>query len=158
MYCFLRYLTPLDHINVIVWNSVLSHPLTWKLSLDMIINKINYCIFVNSSCSYSYDFFFFFGLFAFSRADSAAYGGSQTRGLIVVVATGLCQSHSNAGSFTTAHGNSGSSTHWVRPGIKPTTSWFLVGFVNYCATIGIPHVILKNCLCIPKNKTRRKKN
>ena len=28
-----------------------------------------------------------------------------------------------------AHGNAGSLTHWVRPGIKPETSWFLVGFV-----------------------------
>ena len=42
--------------------------------------------------------FFFFGLFAFSRASPVAYGGSQARGLIGAVATGLCQSHSNAGS------------------------------------------------------------
>jgi len=38
---------------------------------------------------------FFFG---FSRATPAAYGGSQARGLIGAVATGLCQSHSNEGS------------------------------------------------------------
>ena len=49
-------------------------------------------------------FFFFFFLsfvvfvFAFSLAASAAYGGSQARGLIRAVATGLHQSHSNAGS------------------------------------------------------------
>ena len=30
----------------------------------------------------------------------------------------------------TAHGNAGSLTHWARPGIEPTTSWFLVGFVS----------------------------
>ena len=30
----------------------------------------------------------------------------------------------------TAHGKAGSSTHWVRPGIEPATSWFLVGFVS----------------------------
>ena len=30
----------------------------------------------------------------------------------------------------TAHGNTGSLTHWLRPGIKPITSWFLVGFVS----------------------------
>ena len=36
-------------------------------------------------------------LFAFSRAAPAAYGGSHARGLIGAVATGLHQSHSNAG-------------------------------------------------------------
>ena len=41
---------------------------------------------------------FLFFLFAFSRATPAAYGGSQTRGLIGAVATGLDHSHSNAGS------------------------------------------------------------
>ena len=34
--------------------------------------------------------FCFFGLFAFSRAAPVAHGGSQARGLIGVVATGLC--------------------------------------------------------------------
>ena len=42
--------------------------------------------------------FFFFCLFAFSRATPAAYVGSQARGLIGAVADGLRQSHSNAGS------------------------------------------------------------
>ena len=42
--------------------------------------------------------FFFFFLFAFSRAIPVAYGGSQARGLFGAVATGLRQSHSNAGS------------------------------------------------------------
>ena len=31
-------------------------------------------------------------------------------------------------------------THWARPGIKPATSWFLVGFVNHCATAGTPEL------------------
>jgi len=50
-------------------------------------------------------FFFFFCLFVFvvvvvaiSWAAPAAYGGSQARGRIGAVATGLRQSHSNAGS------------------------------------------------------------
>ena len=41
--------------------------------------------------------FFFFCLFAFSRAAPPAYGGSQARGRIGDVAAGLCHSHSNAG-------------------------------------------------------------
>ena len=49
-------------------------------------------------------FFFVFCLFvvvvvvAISWAAPAAYGGSQARGPIGAVATGLRQSHSNAGS------------------------------------------------------------
>ena len=35
--------------------------------------------------------------------------------------------------------NAGSLTHWARPGTKPATSWFLVGFVNHCTTTGTPH-------------------
>ena len=41
-------------------------------------------------------------------------------------------------TFTTAHGNTGSLTHWARPRIEPETSWFLVGCVNHCATTGNP--------------------
>ena len=43
-------------------------------------------------------FFFFFGLFAISRAAPMAYGGSQARGRIGATAAGLHQSHSNTGS------------------------------------------------------------
>ena len=43
-------------------------------------------------------FFFFCLFFAISRAAPAAYGGSQARGRIGAVATGLRQSQSNAGS------------------------------------------------------------
>jgi len=32
-------------------------------------------------------------------------------------------------TFTTAHGNARSLTHWVRPGIKPMSSWTLIGFI-----------------------------
>ena len=33
-------------------------------------------------------------------------------------------------AYATAHGNAGPLTHSARPGIKPTSSWILVGFVN----------------------------
>ena len=71
-----------------------------------------------------------------SRAAPAAHGGSQTRGIIRAVATGLRQSLSNARSQPRLQptrqlmGNTGSLTHWARPGIKPATSWFLVEFVS----------------------------
>ena len=43
-------------------------------------------------------FFFFFCLLAISRAAPVAYGGSQARGPIGAIATGLHQSHRNARS------------------------------------------------------------
>ena len=53
---------------------------------------------VNIGCITCQEFLFFFSLFAFSRAAPVAYGGSQARGLIGAVATGMCNSHSNTGS------------------------------------------------------------
>ena len=42
-------------------------------------------------------------------------------------------------TYTTAHSTTESLTHWARrPGIKPTTSWFLVRFVNHWATTWTP--------------------
>ena len=43
---------------------------------------------------------------------------------------------------TSAHGNGGSTTHWARPGIKPTSSWILGGIRFCCATTGTPGSIL----------------
>ena len=42
--------------------------------------------------------FYFFVFLLFPLAAPAAHGGSQARGRIGAVATGPCQSHSNAGS------------------------------------------------------------
>ena len=39
-------------------------------------------------------------------------------------------------NYTIAHGNTGSLTFWARPGIKPTSSWILVRFVNCWALKG----------------------
>ena len=41
-------------------------------------------------------------------------------------------------TYTTAHGNTESLTHWARPGIEPSTSWFPVGFINHWAMTGTP--------------------
>ena len=78
---------------------------------------------------------FFGGFFLLFRAAPEAYGGSQARGLIGATAAGLHHSHSKCRiramyAYTAAHGNTGFLTHWAKPGIKPATSWFLVGFVS----------------------------
>jgi len=108
----------------------------FKMSINRLIQRVLFCLFV----------------FAISWAAPAAYGGSQARGGIGAVATGLRQSHSNSGpkpclrltpqltTYTTAHSNAGSLTPWARAGTEPTTSWFLVRFVNHCATTGTPHI------------------
>ena len=44
-------------------------------------------------------------------------------------------------TYTTAHRNAWSLTHWGRPGIQPASSWRLVGFVNHWATKGTPQVV-----------------
>ena len=41
-------------------------------------------------------------------------------------------------TYTSAHGNAGSFTHWTRSGTEPASSWILVGFVNHRATTGTP--------------------
>ena len=69
------------------------------------------------------------------RATPAAYGSSQARGTIGASAAGLPHSHSNARTelrpWPTPQltANVGSLTHWVRPGVEPTSSWILLGLV-----------------------------
>ena len=63
-----------------------------------------------------------------------AYGGSQDRGsnqsCWPMPEPQQCQIRATSATYTTAYGNARSLTHWVKPGSKPATSWFLVGFVS----------------------------
>ena len=74
--------------------------------------------------------FVFFFFFRASPTDMEV----PSLGVESATAASLSHSHSNAGAtsatHTTAHGNARSLTHWERPGIKSTTSWFLVRFVS----------------------------
>ena len=77
-----------------------------------------------------------FYLFIYLFLASATYGSSQARGQIGATVAGLCpqpqQCRVRAASvtYTTAQGNSGSLTHWARPGIESASKWILVGFVS----------------------------
>ena len=76
--------------------------------------------------------FFFFSLF---RAAPAAYGSfhmklNQSCSCWPIPQPQQCGPQAAPVTYTTAHGNTGSLTHWGRPGIKPATSWFLVRFVS----------------------------
>ena len=41
-----------------------------------------------------------------------------------------CRIQAASATYTAAHGNARSLTHWARPGIESSTSWLLVGFVS----------------------------
>ena len=41
-----------------------------------------------------------------------------------------CQIQAASVTYTTARGSARSITHWLRPGIKPPSSWILVGLVK----------------------------
>ena len=73
----------------------------------------------------------FFWIF---RAVPKAYGSSQARGRIGVAAASLRHSRSNAGFLT----------HWARPGIKPQSSWVLVGFVTTEPQQELPNILKRS--------------
>ena len=45
-------------------------------------------------------------------------------------------------TYTIAHNSAGSLTHWVRPGIKPSSSWILVRFVSIAPQWELPSFLL----------------
>ena len=73
-------------------------------------------------------------LFSLFRVAPKANGGSQVRGRVgaaaIAYATAIRDPSHICDLYTTAHSNAGSLTHWKRPGIKPMSSWILVGFVS----------------------------
>jgi len=83
-----------------------------SLAVQKILSLIRSCFFI-----FGFMFLFYFCLF---RARPTAYGGSQAMCPIGAIAAGLHHSHSNVRSLT----------HRARPGIEPTTPWFLVGFIS----------------------------
>ena len=106
-----------------VQNSVKYHLAMWlKTLLLCYLHEPHNCVF------------FFFPLF---RAINTGYGSSQAKGRIRAVAAALPHSHNNVGwiratsaTCNTAHSNTSSLIHLARPGIKPTSSWILVGFIT----------------------------
>ena len=76
------------------------------------------------------------------RAAPAAYGSPQVRGRIG--GTPQPEQHGTwtaSVTYITAHGIARFLTHWVRPGIEPTSSWIQFGFITGIATKGIPTLL-----------------
>ena len=87
----------------------------------------------------SFSFFFFFHLFlCVSFFQSRIYsvwrfpgsGSDQSCSHWPTPQPQQCQIRAASATYTTSHSNARSLTHLARPGIKPATSWFLVGFVS----------------------------
>ena len=70
-----------------------------------------------------FPFFFFF----FLRTIPSAYGSSQAKGRMRATAT---PDPSTSAAYTIAHSITRCLTHWARRGIKPVSSWILIGFVT----------------------------
>ena len=75
-----------------------------------------------------------------------AYGGSQARGRIGAVTTSLHHSHSSTRALT----------HWVRPGIEPTSSWILVRFISAEPWWELQHLTFCCCCCCLKTQGQEK--
>ena len=80
--------------------------------------------------------FLIFCLFFGGGAAPSAYGGSQAKGSNWSCSCWSTPQPQQCGiwvasaTYTTAHSNAGSLTHWLRPGIEPVSSWILVTFVS----------------------------
>ena len=97
--------------------------------------------------SFFFFFFFFFFVLCLFRVTPTAHGGSQARGPIGATAAGLCHSHSNARSELALRPTpqlmampDPQPTERGRAGIKPVTSWFLVGFVSTAPRRELPRI------------------
>ena len=144
LFCFFRLSSPIDYQFYESRLSCLFEPSTGPGG--QIFHWVHKWLWVLGGFFVFFFFLFFFLLF---RAKPTAYGCSQARGWIRAATASLHHSYSNLGSmsatYTTAHSNARSPTHWARPGIKPESSWTLVRF-NICwAKTGI-HVIFNDCV------------
>ena len=98
--------------------------------------------------------FFSFFLFFFSCPHPRIWK-FPARGPIGATAASLHHSHSRSKPvYTTAHSNTGSLTHWARPGIQPETSWFLVDLFPLSHDGPPIYVVseMQNGLAIPPKK------
>ena len=64
-----------------------------------------------------------------------------------------CRIQAVSTTYTAACGNAGFLTHWLRPGIKPTSSRILLGFVARWATMGTPKLYLERITLASVSRT-----
>ena len=125
--------------------------LAWVLNFS-VVNKHGMKSIYWFCFSHVFSFFLIYFFLFFFSATPETYGGSQAKGLIRSNRSYSCwptpqpqqrQILAMSVTYTTAHSNARSLTHWarlgiepssswmlVRPGIKPSTPWFSVGFIS----------------------------
>ena len=87
--------------------------------------------------------FFFFLLFLGPHLQHMEV--SQARGWIMLPAYAIARATtdpSQSVTYTIAHCNVRSLTHWVRPGIELVSLLILVGFLTCWATTGTPNLLI----------------
>ena len=95
---------------------------------------------------YADSFFFFFSIFAFvdhicSIWNFQGLGSNRSYSHWPMPQPQQLHIWAVSVTYTTAHSNAGSLIQWARPGIEPTSSWILTGFVNHWAMKGTPALI-----------------
>ena len=91
---------------------------------DMFYFEDNFDRIDTSTFFFSFSFFFFSGLHLWHMEVPRLGVWSELH------LTQQYQIRAESVTYTIAHDNTGSLTHWAKPGIKPKTSWFLVGFLS----------------------------
>ena len=85
----------------------------------------------------------------FFRAIALVYGSSQARGQIrAMPQPQQCRIRAMSVTYTMVHGNARPLIHWVRSGIKPASSWVLVGFITTEPQWELPNILIKNTIII----------
>ena len=123
-------------ISGLTFNTLIYFKLIFMRGIKRVIQFHSCGVVTQFSQLYFFFFFFLSFVFCLSRAIPEAYEGSQARGQIGAVnrqptpQPRQCQIRAMSVTYTTAHVNTRSLTHQVRPGIKPASSQMPVRFVS----------------------------
>ena len=130
------------------WDSIISIVLS---SSSLISFPFGYSIWLWIPVVWCFLFvcLFCFALLCFFRAAPVAYGSSWASWLDQSCSCQAmpqpqpqpCRIWATFLTYTTAHNNARSLTHWERLGIEPASLWILVGFVNHWTITGTPSVV-----------------
>ena len=109
----------------------------WTLNLMLPSQICFHCVMTGTPVLLHFDVYFPFPF----RAAPVAYGRSQAMGQIrcswqPMPQPQQCQIWAMSGTYTTAHGNARSLTHWARPETEPVSSRRVVRFLTHWARTG----------------------
>ena len=74
--------------------------------------------------------FWLFSAAPMAHESSQARGSNRSYSCWPTPQPQQCRIRAESVTYTTAHGNAGSLTHWARLGIQPASSWMLVRFIS----------------------------